>query len=176
MAVGGRWRSRRRLLALVVTTIAWGAPAEDFRAKVVAVGDGDTITVLRVTDTTRTEVKVRLFGVDAPEFGGQAFGGKAKSFTSERAFGVEVQIKVKEKDRYGRTVAEVVLPDGTLLNHEIVRAGLAWWYRRFAPGDQELAALEAEARKERRGLWADPHPVAPWEWRTTERAGAAAAR
>ena len=64
-----------------------------------------------------------------------------------------------------RLVADVILPDGRNLNRELVRAGLAWWYRRYAPHDAELEALEAEARAARRGLWADPHPVPPWEWR-----------
>ena len=70
-----------------------------------------------------------------------------------------------DRDQYGRLVADVILPDGRNLNRELVRAGLAWWYRRYAPHDAELEALEAEARAARRGLWADPHPVPPWEWR-----------
>ncbi len=68
-------------------------------------------------------------------------------------------------DRFGRTVGEVTLPDGRVLNHELVRAGLAWWYRRYAPEDDTLKQLEAEARQAKRGLWADPNPVSPWEWR-----------
>ncbi len=51
------------------------------------------------------------------------------------------------------------------LNRELVKAGFAWWYRRYAPDDETLAQLEHEARAAKRGLWADPHAVAPWEWR-----------
>ncbi len=67
--------------------------------------------------------------------------------------------------RYGQTVGEVILPDGRVLNHELVRAGLAWWYRRYAPDDAALERLEQKARAAKRGLWADAEPVPPWAWR-----------
>ena len=66
---------------------------------------------------------------------------------------------------YGRSVGEVLLSDGRSLNQALVRAGLAWWYRQYAPHDTTLAQLEAEARAARRGLWADAAPVPPWAWR-----------
>ncbi len=69
-----------------------------------------------------------------------------------------------DRDRYGRTVGVVLLPDGRSLNHELVRAGLAWMYRRYTD-DQSLSDLEEEARVARRGLWADRNPNPPWEWR-----------
>jgi hypothetical protein len=62
-------------------------------------------------------------------------------------------------------VAEVVLPDGKLLNHELVGQGMAWWYRKYAPADRELERLEQEARAAKRGLWSQPGAVPPWEWR-----------
>jgi micrococcal nuclease len=138
--------------------------AAEFQGKVVGVADGDTITVLR----DRESVRVRLNGIDAPEQG-QAFGNRAKQFTSSLAFGKVVTARVKDRDRYGRLVADVILPDGRNLNHELVRTGFAWWFRRYAPNDRMLADLEAEAPEARRGLWADPKPVAPWEWRATKR-------
>ena len=58
-------------------------------------------------------------------------------------------------DRYGRTVGEVVLPDGKVLNQELVRAGLAWWYRDYAAGDLRLALLSGR-RAAGRGVWSDP--------------------
>ena len=61
--------------------------------------------------------------------------------------------------------AGVLLPDGTNVNHALVKDGWCWWYRKDAPGNKELESLEAEARDGKRGLWADPHPVPPWEWR-----------
>ncbi len=73
-----------------------------------------------------------------------------------------------DTDRYGRTVADVILVDGRTLNHELVRAGLAWRYRRYAPDIGTLAQLEAAARDAKRGLWSLPNPVPPWEWRKTK--------
>ena len=75
-----------------------------------------------------------------------------------------VTVQVVTTDRYGRTVGEVVLPDGRSLNQELVRAGYAWWYRKYSD-DAVLEALEAEARGARRGLWAELDPVPPWAWR-----------
>ena len=71
-------------------------------------------------------------------------------------------MQVVDRDRYGRTVGVVLLRDGRSLSHELVRAGLAWMYRRYT-NDQSLSDLEEEARVARRGLWADPEPVPPWE-------------
>src|SRR4051812_23345472 len=111
-------------------------PAPSFQARVVGISDGDTLTVLK---NDKTQVKIRLQGVDAPE-SGQDFGARAKEAASDLAFGETVTVKVRDTDRYGRTVAEVVLPDGRSLNREMVRAGYAWWYRSYAPKDRELAA------------------------------------
>lgn len=156
------------LLALVLL-VGWVAafPAEAFQGKVIGVSDGDTITVLR----DRQPEVIRLNGIDAPE-NGQAFSNRAKQFTAELAFGQIVQVIERDRDRYGRTVADVVLADGRSLNHELVRAGYAWWFRRYS-NDTSLAALESEARAARRGLWADAHTVAPWEWRAAQRDGSA---
>src|SRR5207237_858869 len=77
----------------------------------------------------------------------------------------DMTVVVHTTDRYGRLVGEVLLPDGQSLGHELIRAGLAWWYRQYAPHNTPLAQLEAEARTAKHGLWADAHPVPPWEWR-----------
>ncbi len=125
----------------------------------VGVSDGDTITVLHNGKGER----IRLHGIDSPEKR-QAFGKRAKQLTSSLVFGKTVTVQVMDRDRYGRTVGEVLLPDGRSLNRELVRAGLAWMYRRYT-NDQSLSDLEEEARVARRGLWADPNPIAPWKWR-----------
>ena len=62
-----------------------------------------------------------------------------------------------------------LLPDGTHVNHTLVKDGWCWWYRKYAPGDTGLEGLEKEAREGRKGLWADPQPVPPWEWRKRSR-------
>ena len=116
----------------------------------------------------RTQIRIRLYGIDCPETG-QDFGSRAKQFTSELAFGKVVKVVPRATDGYGRVVAEVVLPDGQVLNDELVRAGLAWWYRQYARDIGTLSQLEAEAREAKRGLWSRPDPVPPWEWRRTKR-------
>jgi endonuclease YncB( thermonuclease family) len=139
------------------------ASGEQFTGKVVGISDGDTISVLREGKA----VKVRLYGIDSPEKA-QAFGTQARKFTSDLVFQRDVTVVVHTTDRYGRLVGEVLLPDGRSLNQELVRAGLAWWYRPYAPNDPTLAQLEAEARTAKRGLWADAQPVPPWQWRKTK--------
>ena len=62
-------------------------------------------------------------------------------------------------------MAEIIPPDGRNLNHELVRAGLAWWYQYYARRETVLRDLEEEALVAKRGLWSDPQPVPPWEWR-----------
>jgi endonuclease YncB( thermonuclease family) len=140
-----------------------GAGTGRFTGKVIGIADGDTIEVLR----DRQPVTVRLNGIDAPE-GGQAFGTKARQFVASLAFGQIVTIVEHGTDRYNRTIGDVVLPDGRVLNREVVRAGFAWWFRRYST-DASLGELEAEARAAKRSLWADPHPVPPWEWRQAKR-------
>jgi micrococcal nuclease len=95
----------------------------------------------------------------------QPFGTAAKHFTSELAFGKIVTVVSMGKDRYGRTIADVFLPDNRLLNHELVKVGFAWWFKKYALGDETLKQLEADARKAKRGLWIEKEPVPPWEWR-----------
>lgn len=139
-------------------------PGLAFEGKVVGVADGDTITVLR----DREQIRVRLYGVDAPE-SGDAFGKVSKRFTSDLVFGRTVRVEAVDRDRYGRTVAKVFLPDGRSLGDELVRNGYAWWFRQYAATDRELERLEAGARRERKGLWADPNPIPPWESRAARR-------
>lgn len=145
------------LLLLVLPSIG---EASDFSGRVVAVLDGDTIEVLHARKTER----IRLSGIDCPEKK-QAFGQRAKQATSALSFGQQVTILSAGKDRYGRTIATVELMDGTNLNYELVRQGWCWWYWKYAPNEILLAALEIQAREAKKGLWVDPSPVPPWEYR-----------
>jgi len=113
-------------------------------------------------------VKVRLAGIDSPERG-QAFGAKAKQALSGKVFGKTVQVKDRGKDKYDRTLGVVRLGEENV-NEQLVRQGWAWWYRKYAPDNKTLEAAEAEARKAKRGLWADANPVPPWDWRQAQRA------
>lgn len=138
---------------------AVAAPTEEFTGKVVAITDGDTIRVLR----DGKEVRVRLEGIDCPE-ANQAFGTKTKRATSDMAFDKTVTVRVKGVDKYGRLLADVILPDGSILNRELVRFGYAWWFRKYS-SDESLGKLEAEARTAKLGLWAEMNPIPPWDWR-----------
>jgi micrococcal nuclease len=137
--------------------------SEQFSGKVVRVADGDIITVRHLGQ----DEKIRLAGIDCPERK-QAFGTRSRQFTSKLVFGNVVTVEVETVDRFGRTVGEVILPDGRSLNQELVRAGYAWWFRQFSD-DETLGQLEEEARMFRRGLWAESNPIPPWEFRRLQR-------
>jgi micrococcal nuclease len=132
--------------------------------KVVGVKDGDTLVLL---SPDNQNITVRLAEVDCPEKN-QAFGQAAKQFTSNLCFGKMVQLKGTQKDRYGRTVGQVVLEDGTNVNYEIVKNGYAWQYLAYSK-NMELAGLEQHARENKLGLWQDINPIAPWNFRKEEK-------
>jgi endonuclease YncB( thermonuclease family) len=136
------------------------AHASSISGKVVGISDGDTITVLTAA---KESVKVRLYGIDAPE-SKQAFGSRAKQELSSLVFDKDVRVEVEDKDRYGRTVGRVYVGDMSV-NVEMVRRGFAWWYRSYAKKAVELASAEAESKNAGRGLWADKTPTPPWEFR-----------
>lgn len=131
--------------------------------KCVGVSDGDTIRVMYLGKPQ----KIRLFGVDCPEKG-QDFGERARQFTASLVFGKEASVRPVTRDPYGRVVAWVSV-DNVSLNHELVKAGLAWWFRRYAPKRRDLKRLEQDARKAEIGLWSHPNPIPPWEFRREHR-------
>ena len=137
-----------------------------FSGKVVGVTDGDTISVMH----NGKPEKIRLNGIDCPEQS-QAFGDTATEFTTALCFGDDVRVLAKEKDRYGRTIADIVLSDGRILSRELVRSGLAWWYREYS-NDSVLQKLETEAKEAKLGLWSDNDPIPPWKCRQQQRAAA----
>ena len=141
-------------LALAVSLPAWA----DFAGRVVGVGDGDSIIVLK----GREPVKVRLVDIDAPERA-QPFGNRSKQSLEKLVKGKEVRVVERGKDRYDRILGRVYRGDMDV-NAEQVRQGMAWVYRPFAK-DTTLYEIEAGAREAKRGLWRDPHPTPPWQWR-----------
>jgi endonuclease YncB( thermonuclease family) len=128
-------------------------------ARVVSVHDGDTLTVL----IDQQQVKVRLTEIDAPELK-QPFGTKSKQSLAELCFGKTATLDVRGHDRYRRALAQVTCA-GTDANAEQVRRGYAWIYTRYTRTDSPLYAIQRTARTEHRGLWSDPAPMAPWDWR-----------
>jgi micrococcal nuclease len=153
----------RRIAGVVAAAWLIAAPIrvasqQAISGRVVAVHDGDTITVR----TSSTTFIVRIADVDSPEIG-QPYSARARDFTSQLVFGRDVQIETRGLDQYNRTIGRVTV-DGTDLGDALVHAGLAWVYSRGVP-NHSLAESERDARSRHAGLWADPSPVPPWSWR-----------
>lgn len=106
----------------------------------------------------------RFNGIDCLEKG-HAFGQHAKEAASDLAVGKDVTLQPHGHDKYKRTIGGVILPDGTNVNHTLVKGGWRWWCRKYAPGSTVLEGLENQAGEGRKGLWADLAQVPPWEWR-----------
>nr|MBI3614194.1 thermonuclease family protein [Nitrospirota bacterium] len=132
--------------------------ARRFTGLVMNVTDGDTMTVMR----EGVARPVQLVGIDCPELK-QPYGKQAKRYVAQLALNQEVMVKEEGPGAEG-LLGLVTLPDGRVLNQELVRAGYCWWARQYR-GDDALPLLEAEAHAAQQGLWADPEPVPPWEWR-----------
>jgi len=144
--------------------------AETFTGKVVRVLDGDTAEVL---DGTNTVHRVRFSGIDAPEKG-QPFGMKAKEELLGLIGGRVVDVEWHKLDVHQRLVGKVTI-EGRDAGLAMVRAGLAWWYVAYAKEQERddralYEAAEAAARAGGLGLWFDPAPVAPWDFRHAQKA------
>lgn len=122
---------------------------------------------------------IRLAGVDAPEVShgrtkpGQPYGPEAGARAAElvAAEGMKIQVEIEDVDPYGRLVGWIRLRScgGASLNEILVEEGWAWWYERYYPGLGELGRKQERARAARLGLWADPNPVPPWDFRRSQR-------
>ena len=136
------------------------APHDDYI--VLSVADGDSFTLVK----ERKKEAIRLFGIDSPERT-QPFSGKARDFTRRVLMKGNIRIEPVDRDRYGRTVAWVYL-DTLCLNRLLVANGLAWHYTKYSD-DSTLARLERAARLKKNGLWSQPDPEPPWEFRKRKR-------
>jgi len=133
--------------------------------KVIGITDGDTLGIL---DDTKTQHKIRLQGIDAPE-SGQAYATKARKALANKVFQKDVRIEWREKDRYGRILGQVFLTEnGTTrwINRELIEEGWAWHYKKYNTSEV-LAQAEHKARGARLGLWQDENPTPPWTYRHT---------
>lgn len=151
------------MCALLLTGSIPNVAAESVRGTVISITDGDTVIVAH----DGIPEKVRLVDVDSPEKS-QPFGRAAKKFLSELIYMHEVTVDRTGKDRYGRTLATVVLDNGTNVNQEILRAGYAWVYRGRAK-NPALKIMENEAHNSKKGLWADANAIAPWHYRHAQK-------
>jgi endonuclease YncB( thermonuclease family) len=164
-----------RCAALLAQVVLLAAPlpvrADQRQGTVVAVADGDTLTLL---DAARRQHRIRLDGIDAPERT-QAYGRRARESLAALAHGRSATADCDKIDRYGRAVCRVTV-DGVDVGLEQVRRGLAWHYVRYAHEQSVIARAvyaraEAQAKQERSGLWAAPDHTAPWDYRRTARGG-----
>jgi endonuclease YncB( thermonuclease family) len=152
------------LLGFALSQAVADKPHYTLTGKVVAIADGDTLTVL---DSSNVQHKIRLHGIDAPERK-QAFGTKAGEALASKVFGKNVRVVIVDIDRYKREVGKVYV-DQEYVNLSMVRDGYAWRVTRYDKA-AEFAAAENEARTAKQGLWADPNPIPPWEFRRQKRA------
>lgn len=146
------------LLALALPAAAQSEPP--WTAQVVKIVDGDSLLV----QNGGKEIEVRLFGVDCPEWR-QPHGKEALTFTRNLAPpGTKVKIYPKGKDSGGRKLGRVFVGKKEL-NLALIKAGMAWWYARYAPLMTNYYEAQEEAKKFSRGLWIDADPMPPWLWR-----------
>lgn len=171
---------------IILAVCAWASLASaasapnSLEARVVGVTDGDTVTVL---DSHKVQYKVRLAGIDAPEKD-QPFGSRAKQSLSNAVMGKDVRVEWSKQDRYGRLVGKVWVtpvshpctttgepcPKTLDVGRAQLTVGLAWHYKEYEKEQSEEDRLayafdEREARARKVGLWSDPDPTPPWDWR-----------
>lgn len=150
---------------LLLATLVNASYGETLQGKVVGISDGDTITVL---DSSKTQHKIRLAGIDAPEKS-QAYGERSKQYLSDQVLGRSVTVDWNKTDKYGRTIGKVIV-NGQDANLKQVQAGLAWHYKQYekeqSASDRSLYAhAETDARARHIGLWHDATPIPPWDFR-----------
>jgi endonuclease YncB( thermonuclease family) len=158
-------------LALAILTIVFiyglnPSFAQMPTGKVVNVKDGDSIVL---TMEAGQQAQVRLEGIDAPEYG-QAFGDASRQHLISLVLGKQVNLECAGQDRYGRWACKVLLPNGEDVDLDQIEAGMAWHYKQYqklqsATDRLSYGAAEDAARRARLGLWSDPHPVQPQDFR-----------
>jgi micrococcal nuclease len=133
--------------------------------KVIAIIDGDTYDIL----DEKKILRIRMDGIDAPEKG-MPYNKVSKKYLSDLIFGKFVLVKIKESDRHGRSIAQTYSLDGTDISLEMIKAGLAWHYKKYS-SNEEYSIVEKEAKEGKRGLWKEKDPISPWEIRKLHRNG-----
>lgn len=162
-------RSLRRAVGVGLAGLLLALPlaslANTLTGMVVGISDGDT---LRLLDASKVQHKIRLAGIDAPEKS-QGFGDRSKQSLAALVFRKNVTVEWSKVDRYGRVIGKVLVGSDDVGLAQ-VRAGLAWHYKAYEREQGSLdreryARAEADARADRRGLWRDPSPTPPWDFR-----------
>ncbi len=152
------------LVSYLLPGVFTNKPLKELDTVCVRVSDGDTINI-NVNGETK---KVRLLGIDAPELK-QSFGAESQEYLSGLILNKRITVKGNAEDKYGRLLGTVYL-NGENINLTMIRQGMAWDFKQYNAG-REYTAAEEEAVAARRGLWSDPAPLAPWEFRHPEKYG-----
>lgn len=156
----------RRFISFILTLFgATAAHAELMEGKCTYVQDGDSLKLIPQGSTE--EIRVRLYGIDAPEKG-QEFSGQSRALLNKLVRNKQLRLEIRDKDSYGRYIAAVYVGD-TYVNREMIRAGLAWFYEHHADlnRDADLARALAAAKKSHLGIWSSPSPISPRQYRET---------
>ena len=132
-------------------------PSDAVQFKLKRISDGDTVV-------TTEDTRIRLWGIDTPERN-QRYGSYATAALTEMLNNQRLYLETKDIDRYGRTVGVIYTDDGVDVNLEMVCDGHAWWYERYAKKATDYKKCQEDAQNNKRGLWADEEPIAPWVWR-----------
>lgn len=162
-------KHHRKLVLLTILFVLGFVPAcraaeaADFSARVVAVHEGDRLLLYH----DGKQETIYLQDIDCPD-PKQPYGAKAKRVTQAYVGGREVIVRNWRRGAQGRTTVEIILPDGRNLGHELLKEGFAWW-RKMDSKEHSLGEIEQLVRAERKGLWADPHPIPPWQWKQAKK-------
>ncbi|MDR2955960.1 MAG: thermonuclease family protein [Prevotella sp.] len=151
------------LYSIFLFFFACNTDSEIITGEVVSVADGDTFTMKTMTGE---RIKVRLYGIDAPERG-QDFSNKSRQLLNDLCYGKIVDVHSQGYDQYDRLLGFVYI-DGLNVNEEMVRQGLAWYYNHFVD-DHRLDSLEQVAREKKLNIWSRKNPTNPYEYRKKQR-------
>ena len=137
--------------------------------QVLKVSDGDTINIQKVENGqfVGEELRIRMYGMDAPEKS-QDYGPESRQALEKLVAGKTLSIEVKNKDRYGRTVA-IIYVDGKNINEEMVKTGNAWWYQEYAKNDTQFEEYQQNAKQKKLGLFSRKGYIEPWVYRRNKK-------
>ncbi|MGL6267303.1 MAG: thermonuclease family protein [Chitinophagaceae bacterium] len=138
-------------------------PAEDIHLTVYKIIDGDSFE----GRANGQNYRIRLFGIDAPEKG-QDFYQKSKDRLGQLCKEGPIIIKIRNKDYFGRWVADGYTQKGECINQTMVKEGFAWHFTKYSK-DATLKKLERDARDAQIGIWSLKNPTAPWEYRKSKK-------
>lgn len=155
---------QRYILILLSLLIGFNCSAQRFSVKVVGISDGDTFTAI---NRDNLQLKFRIDGIDAPEKK-QAYGAQAKEYLSSLIFGENIEVDVQKQDGWGRYVAMVYAPSGQDVALLMLKAGYAWQYVKYNTS-QIYSNAQYVAKANRIGLWKDSSPIAPWDFRASNK-------